>query len=356
MTLVVPVCLVMKITRSLVGFAVLGVLGLSPVLLSGATVSYHYLRTIPIGGGGFWDYLSVDPGARRLYVSHSTKVVVVDLDRDAIMGEIDGTPGVHGVALAPALDRGLATCGAEAKAAVIDLKTLKILTKVDTDRGPDGMLYDPGRKEFYTFNGRADSATVIDARTNRVVATIPLGGRPEFATVDPAAGRVYDNLEDKSVVAVIDTATHQVVARWPIAPGESASGMAIDRAHHRLFIGCHNHLMVMMDSTDGRVLATVPIGAGVDACRYDPGTGLAFASCGDGTLTIAREEGPEGLTVVQKLTTERGARTMALDRKTHDVYLATAAFEPPPESAAGGRRRRPAIVPGSFKVLVYGME
>ena len=218
------------------------------------------------------------------------------------------------------------------------------------------MLYDPGQQEFYTFNGRGQSATVIGAKSRAVVATIALGGRPEFACADPAAGRVYDNLEDKSEVAVIDTKTHQVVNRWPIAPGEEASGMAIDTAHHRLFLGCHNQLMAMMDSTTGKVLATVPIGQGVDADAFDPGTQLAFASCGDGTVTVAKEETPDTLTVVQTLTTERGARTMALDPTTHRIYLATAQFEPAPEPAPGQRRQRPKIVPGTFKILVYGMN
>ncbi len=317
---------------------------------------YHFLKAIPIGGEGGWDYLSIDPGAHRLYVSHSDKVVVIDTTTDTIVGGIDGTPGVHGVALAPALNRGLTSDGGESKAGIVDLKTLKILAKVDTDRGPDSMLFDPGRQEFYTFNGRADSATVIDARTNTVVATIPLGGRPEFAVADPAAGRIYDNLEDKSEVAVIDTATHRVVARWPIAPGESASGLAIDTAHQRLFIGCHNRRMVMMDAANGKVLASVPIGAGVDANAFDPGTMLAFASCGDGTVTIAKEETPDTLTVVQTLATERGARTMTLDPTTHRIYLATAKFEAQPAPQPGERRQRPRLVPGTFKVLVYGMD
>jgi YVTN family beta-propeller protein len=213
------------------------------------------------------------------------------------------------------------------------------------------MLYEPGRQEFYTFNGRGKSATVIDAKTAAVVATIPLGGKPEFPQADPQAGRVYDNLEDKSEVVTIDTKSHQVLDRWPIAPGEEASGMAFDAKNHRLFLGCDNKLMVMMDSETGKVLASVPIGSGVDANAFDPGTKLAFASCGEGTTTIAREDAPDKLTVVQTLTTERGARTMTLDPATHKIYLASAKFEAP---AAGERRGK--IVPGTFKILVYGMD
>jgi YVTN family beta-propeller protein len=311
---------------------------------------YKLINTIPIGGDGGWDYLSVDPAAQRLYVSHATKVVVIDLSNDKIIGEITNTPGVHGLAPAPELGRGLVTCGRENKAAIVDLKTLQTISKIETGAGPDSMLYDPVQQEFYTFNGHGGSATVIDAKSGNVITTIPLGGRPEFACVDPAAGRVFDNLEDKSEVAVIDTKKHEVVNRWPIAPGESASGMAIDLKNHRLFLGCDNHLMVMMDSENGKVLATVPIGGGVDANAFDPDTQLAFASCGDGTTTIAKEDGDK-LTVVQTLKTEKSARTMTIDPATHKIYLASAKFEAPAEG-----QRRGKIIPGTFKILVYGMD
>ena len=317
---------------------------------------YHFIKEIPVGGDGGWDYLSIDSAAQRLYVSHGTEVVVIDLDKDQVCGEITNTPGVHGVAIAHELGLGVTSNGRENKGGIVDLKTLQTFSKVDTAEGPDGMLYNPGQKEAYLFCGRAQSATVIDVKAAKVVATIPLGGRPEFAQADPEAGRVYDNLEDKSEVAVIDVRSHQVVTNWPIAPGEEASGMAIDVKNHRLFLGCHNKLMVMMDSKDGRVLASVPIGQGVDANALDPGTELAFASCGDGTTTIAKEESPDKLTVVQTLKTERGARTMALDPTTHRIYLASAQFEASTNQVAGAPRQRPRMVPGTFKILVYGME
>jgi DNA-binding beta-propeller fold protein YncE len=317
---------------------------------------YHFIKEIPIGGEGGWDYLSIDPVAGRLYVSHATKVVVIDLSSDKIVGEITNMPGVHGVAIADNLGLGVTSIGGEDKAGIVDLKTLQMLSKVDTAEGPDGFAYDPRQKEAWLFCGRAEAATVIDVKATKAVATLPLGGRPEFATVDPEAGRVYDNLENKSEVAAIDTKTHEVINRWPIAPGESASGMAIDVPHHHLFIGCHNQKMVMMDDTNGKVVATVPIGGGVDACAFDPGTQFAFASCGDGTTTIAKEDGDK-LTVVQTLQTERGARTMALDPTKHKIYLATAQFGKEPDPAHGERRfRRPPIIPGTFKILVYGME
>lgn len=327
-----------------------------PMLLGLATAvchadgPYHFLKEIPISGEGGWDYLSLDSAAQRLYVSHATQVVVIDLASDAIVGEITNTPGVHGLASAPELGRGMVTCGRENKAAIVDLKTLQTITKVDTGPNPDGMLYEPGRQEFYTFNGRGQSATVIDAKTATVVTTIPLGGKPEFAQADPDAGLVFDNLEDKSELAVIDTKKHEVINRWPIAPGESASGLAFDAKNHRLFLGCDNQMMVMMDSTSGKVLATVPIEGGVDACAFDPGTQLAFASCGDGTTTIAHEDGDK-LTVVQKLPTQRSARTMTIDPATHKIYLAAAQFTAPAEG-----QRRGKIIPGTFKILVYGTE
>lgn len=348
--------IVMKtISRQLFRLVCVGLAGLVPATIHAADSSYHKLKEIPIGGEGGWDYATVDPVHHRLYVSHGNSVVVVDLVADKVVGEIADTPGVHGVALAPDLMRGLSTNGREAKASLVDLATLKTISKIETGQGPDGMLFEPGHQEFYTLNGRGQSATVIDATSGKVVATIELGGRPESAAADPQAGRVYDNLENKSEVAVIDTQSHTVVSRWPIAPGEEASGMAIDLANHRLFLGCGgSKTMEMMDSTNGKVLASVPIGDGVDANAFDPETKLAFASCRDGTVTIAHEDSPDKLSVVQTLKTAVGSRTMALDPTTHRIYLAAAEFEAPkPGQNNGGRRFRP-LVPGSFKVLVFG--
>jgi YVTN family beta-propeller protein len=313
---------------------------------------YHFIKEIPVGGDGGWDALSVDSAGQRLYVSHGTKVVVIDLARNQVVGEITNTPGVHGIAVAPKLNRGFTSNGRENKVSIVDLKTLQTLAQVDTGTNPDAILFEPGLNEVYAFNGRGQSATVIDAKSGKVVATIPLGGKPEFAEADSKAGRVYDNIEDKNEVAVIDTKTHTVVTNWPIAPGEEASGMAIDLKNHRLFLGCGgSKTMVMMDSTTGKVIASVPIGQGVDGSAFDPETRLAFASCGDGTTTIAHEDSPDKLTVVQTLTTERGARTMAIDPKTHKIYLPSAKFEAPAEG-----QRRGKMIPDSFKILVYGME
>jgi DNA-binding beta-propeller fold protein YncE len=313
---------------------------------------YHFAREIPIGGEGGWDYLSVDPAAHRLYVSHATKVVVVDTQANKVVGEIADTPGVHGFAIAHDLGRGFSSNGRENKVSIVDLNTLKTIQKVETGDNPDAILFEPAHKEVYAFNGRGKSATVIDAQSGKVVATIPLEGKPEFAQADPKAGKVYVNIEDQNAIKVIDAAKHAVAATWPIAPGESASGMAIDLDTHRLFIGCDNKLMLMIDATNGQVVYSVPIGEGVDSNWFDAGTKLAFSSNGGpGTVTIAREDSPSMLKVIQTLKTVRGARTMALDPVTHAIYLAATDYEP----QTPGSKERPKAVPGTFRLLVYQM-
>ena len=315
---------------------------------------YTFLNEIPVGGEGGWDILTVDRAAHRLYLSHATKVVVVDLEKNAVTGEIADTPGVHGIVIAPELERGFSSNGREAKTSVIDLKTLKTITRVNTGANPDALVYEPHRSEVYVFNHSGNSVTVIDAKSTTIVGTISLGGSPEFAAADSAAGRVYCNLEDKNEVVAIDTAKHEVVAHWPLAPGQEPTGIAVDPVHHRLFAACHNKLMAMLDTETGKVVATVPIGAGVDGCAFDDATQLVFASCGEGTTTIAKEETPQTLTILQTLKTERGARTMALDSQTHRIYLPSAQFQPPPSPAPGASPARPSIVPNTLKLLIYG--
>jgi YVTN family beta-propeller protein len=315
---------------------------------------YNRLNEIPIGGEGGWDILTIDSTANRLYLSHATKVVVVDLNKNAVAGEIADTPGVHGFVAVPELQRGFSSNGKEAKSSVVDLKTLKTVSKIDTGESPDALVYEPLRGEVYVFNHKGNSTTVIDVKQTKIVATIPLGGGPEFAVADANTKRIYCNIEDKSEVAVIDTSKHEVIARWPVAPGTEPSGIALDAVHHRLFATCHNKMMTMLDTETGKVIATVPIGAGVDGCAFDDGRQLAFASCGDGTATIAKEETPDKLMVLQTLKTERGARTMALDPKTHRIYLPSAQFQPPPSPSPGASPARPTIVPNTLKLLVYG--
>ena len=329
-------------------------LALAAVLQSAnAQSDYKLLKSIPIGGEGGWDILTVDSDAHRLYLSHATKVVVVDLEKNSVAGEIAETPGVHAFLPVPKVERGFSSNGKDNNSSVVDLKTLRTISKVDTGEGPDAMAYDSKRGEVYVFNHKGSSATVIEAKSAKVIATIPLGGSPEFGAADSAAGRVYVNLEDKNEVAVIDTAKHEVVAHWPLAPGEEPTGIAFDAAHHRLFVTCNNKMMAMVDTENGKVVTTVPIGERVDGCAFDEKTQLAFASCGEGVTTIAKEETPEKLTVVQTLQTERGARTMALDPQTHRIYLPSAQFQPPPPASPGASPGRPTIVPNSLKLLVY---
>ena len=315
---------------------------------------YHSVREIPIGGEGGWDILTVDRTANRLYLSQATKVVIVDLNTNSVTGEIADTPGVHAFVAVPEVQRGFSSNGKESKSSVVDLTTLKTTSKIDTGSNPDAVVYEPRHGEVYVFNHTGNSVTVINSKTATVSATIPLGGTPEFAAVDQAAGRVYCNIEDKSEVAVIDADKHEVVAHWSLSPGEGPSGIALDATHHRLFSGCHNKMMVMLDTESGKVVGSVPIGSGVDGCAFDDATQLAFASCGDGTTTIAREQAPNKLAVVQILKTERGARTMALDPETHRIYLPTAQFQPPPSPGPGTSPGRPSVVPNTLKLLVYG--
>lgn len=324
----------------------LGSAGLMP-----ATEPYRFLHEIPVGGDGGWDYLSVDPSAHRLYVTHATKIVVIDTIKDAVVGEIDGLSGVHGFALAANLGRGFASNGRENTVSIVDLSTLQTLAKVATGENPDAILFEPVQAEVYAFNGRSQSASVFSAATGRVAATIALGGKPEFSQAD--GSRIFVNLEDRNEVAVLDVKTHLVTARWPIAPGEEATGLDLDHEHHRLFLGCGNEKLIVLDSRDGHRVASLPTGKGIDAVAFDAGTQLIFTSNGaDGTVTVVHEDTPDKFTVVQTLPTERGARTMAVDPVSHQLYLASAMFE----ARKPGETKRPKLVPGTFKVLVYALK
>jgi DNA-binding beta-propeller fold protein YncE len=319
----------------------------------GADLQYHFIKEIAVPGDTRWDYLSIDPESSRLYVAHGTEVSVIDTAQNAVVDTaITNTPGVHGFAIAPELQRGFASAGKANSVSIVDLPTLQTVGTVTTGENPDCVLFEPKTQEVYAFNGRSQSVTIFDATTGKVTATTRLPGKPEFAAADAKAGRVYDNIEDQNEVVILDAKSHQVAGLWPIAPGDSASGMALDAKHHHLFIGCHNHLMLMMDTRSGKVLASVPIGSGVDANAFDPKTGLAFASCGDGTVTIAKEDG-DTLTTVQTLKTKPGARTMALDPVTHNIYLATAEIDTTATPSAE-KHERMKFMPGSFKILVYG--
>jgi YVTN family beta-propeller protein len=315
---------------------------------------YHLLRTIPVPGDSFWDYLKFQPSTRRLFIAHGDHVDVVNVNTGKIVGSIGGMQGIHGVVLAPEFNRGFVTDGRAAKVWIFNLKTLKVVGSAPADKDADGDVYDPASKRVFTMNGDSQSSTVIDAKTGKVAGHIELGGQPEFPVAD-GRGHVYANIESTSEIVEIDSHTMKITHRWPLAPGEHPSGLAIDAKHHILFSGCRNKLMVIMDAENGKVLATEPIGQGVDATRFDPGTDDAFASNGfSADLTVIHEDSPDKFSVVENVPTEMGARTMALDPTTHDIYLATAKLErienPPPHT-------RPfRLVPGTFHVLVFGMK
>ncbi len=318
-----------------------------------ADPGYHVIKKLQVGGDGFWDYLIVDNAARRLYVSHSTQVVIIDLETDKVVGEIKDTPGVHGIALAPELNRGFISCGQTNTAIIFDLKTLTILGEVKTGTNPDGIRYDSATKRVFVFNGRSNDATVFDAATGEIASTIALGGKPEFSRTD-GNGKIYVNIEDLNEVVEIDCKELTVTRRFSIEPGEEPTGMGFDIAHHRIFSACGNKIMTVLDTETGKVIATVPIGEGCDGADFDPETGLAFCSNGEGTLTVVEESSPGKFDVVETVSTQSGARTMTLDPKTHNIYLPTAEFAPPAEPTPEVPRPRSTMIKDSFVVLVVG--
>ncbi|HXN71434.1 MAG TPA: hypothetical protein VN861_02660 [Candidatus Acidoferrales bacterium] len=314
---------------------------------------YHLLKKIPLGGEGFWDYLIFDSPTRRLFISRGTKVVVLDVDSGKVVGEIPNTDGVHGIALASDLGRGFTSNGRAGTVTIFDLKTLQVIGSVQAGTNPDAIIYDPGSKRVFAMNGRSKDVTAIDAATGKAVGTIPVDGKPEFAAAD-GAGHVYVNIEDKSEEQQIDSQNLKVTATWPLAPCQEPSGLAMDTANRRLFAGC-DKLMAVIDANTGKVIATPPIGEGVDAAAFDPGTGYAFASNGgSGTLTVVHEDSPDKYSVVEDVPTQAHARTMALDPKTHQVFLVTADFGPAPAATADNAHPRPTMVKDSFVVLVFG--
>ncbi len=327
-------------------------LSLAAVAVAAAGPGYHVVKTYKLGGEGGWDYLNVDASARRFYISRGTHVIVLDADSGKNVGDIPDTPGVHGIALAPDLGKGFVSNGREGTVTIFDIKTLApIGSKIKVGENPDAILYEPATKRVFTFNGRSQDSTAIDAASGKVLGTIKLDGKPEFAASD-AKGEVFVNIEDKSELTVIDPNKLEVKTKWPLAPCTEPSGLAIDRKNRRLFVGCDNKMMAVVDADSGKVLATPVIGEGVDATAYDEETGLAFASCGEGVLTVVKEDSPEKFSVVENVKTEPGARTMALDTKTQNVFTVTAKFGPPPAATADNPHPRRTILPDTFEVLV----
>jgi len=320
--------------------------------LAAAGPGYKVVNTYKVGGDGAWDYLTADAAARRLYISRATHVIVLDLDSGKSIGDIGDTPGVHGIALAPELGRGFISNGREGTVSIFDMKTLATSGKVKVGDNPDAILYDPATKRVFTFNGKSQDSTVIDAEKGTVLGTIKLDGKPEFAASDGKGG-VWVNIEDKSELVSIDPNKLEVKSKWSLAPCTEPSGLSLDKKNRRLFVGCDNKMMAVVDADTGKVLATPAIGEGVDATAFDDGTGLAFASCGgDAVLTVVKEDSPEKFSVAENVPTQAGARTLALDSKTHKVFVVTAKFGPPPAATADNPHPRRSILPDSFVVLV----
>jgi DNA-binding beta-propeller fold protein YncE len=313
--------------------------------------AYHVTHTYTLGGEGGWDYIALDTAGHRLFIARQDRVMVVDPASGKVLAEIPGLNRAHGIAFDYADGRGCATSGGDSSVVIFDLKTLQVLRRTNAAPDADAILFDPATKRIFTFNGDSRSSSVIDAASGKKIGTIDLGGGPEFA-VSAGDGKLYVNLEDSSAVDEIDASAMKVLRRWPLAPCQSPSGLAIDREHHRLFSGCHNQVMAISDAQAGKVVATVPIGQGVDADRFDPGTQLAFASTGDGNLTVVHEDGPDKYSVVANVATKRGARTMEVDLASHTVYTVSAEFGPPPAPTPDRPRPRPSIVPGTFALLV----
>jgi hypothetical protein len=327
-------------------------------LPAAAQNQYQLKQKFTIGGDGGWDYLTYDPAGKRLFISRGTRVMVVDPAKGSVIAEIPGTTGVHGIALAQELGKGFTSNGGENTVTVFDLKTLKETAKIklpDDAKNPDAILYDAASQRVFTFNGRSKNATVIDAAKGTVISNIPLDGKPEFAAAD-GKGMVYVNIEDKGELTSIDAKKAAVVSTWPLSGCEEPSGLAIDAKNRITFSGCGNKVMTVTNIDTGKVVATVPIGEGVDANGFDPETALAFSSNGEGTLTVVHEDSAAKFTVLQNAATQRRARTMALDTNNHDVYLVTAEFEDAPPPAPGQPRQRPAMKPGTFTLLVMGRK
>ena len=326
------------------------------LFITGAAVAgpsgYHVAKTYKVGGDGGWDYLTVDSKARRVYISRGTHVMVVDADTGAVVGDIPNTNGVHGIAIASEFDKGFISDGRDGTITIFDLKTLKVLGTAAAGKNPDAIIYDPVSKRVFAFNGTSKDATAVDAKTNNVAGTIALGGKPE-AGVSDGKGYIFVNIEDTSEIVKFDANKLSVESRWKIAPGDGPSGLAMDQKTRRLFAVCGNKMMVVVNADNGEVVGNVPIGTGADGAAFDPETGFALSTNGgDGTLTVVHEDSPDKFSVVENVATQARARTMALDPRTHQVYLVTAEFGPAPAATAQQPRPRPPMIPGSFTVLI----
>jgi DNA-binding beta-propeller fold protein YncE len=325
------------------------VLILAAVSLVGQSGSYRVTHTFTLGGDGSWDYVVPDPPHHRVFIARQNRVMVVDEDKGTLLGEVTGIMGAHGTAVAESTGHGFATSGNDQSVVMFDLSTFKALGRIPAAEDADAILYDSASNRVFTLNGDAHSSTVIDPRMGTLITNIPLGGKPEYGA-SAGDGKVYANLTDTSEVVEIDAKAAMVVRRWSTAPCRQPVPMAIDTAHHRLFSGCRSGLMAVSDNQAGKVVATLPIGMGVDGAGYDPASGDAFASNADGTLTVIHQDSPDQYHVAESVPTPQGSRNMGLDPTNHRVFLVSAKFGPVPAGTPG--RGRPPVLPGSFTLMV----
>jgi YVTN family beta-propeller protein len=314
---------------------------------------YRILNTFHIGGDGGWDYIAVNHDMNRIYVAHSTLVNIIDENTGKTIGVIPNTAGVHGIAFATPFDKGFTSNGAINSVTVFDLKTNNVIEQIKTGTGPDAIIYDTYSKKIFVCDGKGKEATIIDPSTDKVIDSIPLGGKPETPISDNA-GNIYVNIEDKNELVHIDANIHKIVNRWTIGKGDSPSGLALDREYKRLFIGCSNNIVIIMNATDGNVIAQLPIGNGCDGIDFDAGTGNAFSSNGEGTLTVIHEDNPNTFRVVANLPTKKGARTSTIDEQTHHLFLPTADFGETPKADSEHPHPRPKVIDDTFEVLEVG--
>jgi outer membrane protein assembly factor BamB len=315
-------------------------------LLAQSSSTYRVTNTYLLGGDGSWDYVVPDPPNHRVFIARQNRVMVVDANNGTLLGEVTGIQGAHGTAVAESTGHGFATSGNDQSVVMFDLKTYKALGRIPAAEDADAIVYDSVSNRVFTLNGDAHSSTVIDPREGKVITNLPLGGKPEYG-VSAGDGKVYANLTDNAEVVEIDAKTATVARRWATTGCKAPVSMAIDTAHHRLFSGCRSGVMAVSDYQAGKVVATVPIGAGVDGAGFDPASGNAFASNADGTLTVIHQDAPDQYHVVENVTTPQGSRNMGFDPLSHRLFLVSAKFGPPP--AAG--RGRPPVLPGTFTLL-----
>jgi DNA-binding beta-propeller fold protein YncE len=322
-----------------------------PLHAQDSATFYSIVARYSLPGDAGWDYLVADSVSGRLFVSHGTMVQVADQSTGTLLGTIPDTKGVHGIALAHAMGKGFISCGRDSSVVVFDLATLKTLARVKvTGRNPDAILFDGYSGKVFTCNGGSSDMTVIDAASGHVLSTIPLPGKPEFSVSD-GAGKIFVNIEDKSQIVCINSKSLEMEQQWSIAPGESPSGLAFDRTHHRLFSVCENELMIVVNSLTGGIVTTLPIGRGTDGAAFDPLLQRVYSSNGEGTLTVVQETGPDTFSVLTTITTQRGARTITVNPRTHHIFLPTAEYGPAPQATPATPHPRPGIKPGTFVVL-----